>query len=412
MIGQFRNIARKLSTDKRSRWAVRVFGILMFFAVFGDFVANEKPLYCKYEGRHYFPVFRSVCVKVRICQWNPVFSTGDWHGYDYDRVVFPLIPYSATTLDPINGNYRAPFSRQTVRSNWFRHWLGTDALGRDVTAGLIYGCRIALLVGLLSMLIAVVIGVPIGVRAGYFGDNRAIRAWPALVVDGLGVLLVIWLLVQAALMFFKYNNPNIGIGYLASACFIWLIVSLGGRYMNKYSPKTMRVGVPWDFTVMRSIEVLRSIPAFFLLFAVLGIIQSPSIYYVLLLIGLLRVPTIIRYVRAEAMKLRDKTFIDAARVTGLSDNQIINRHIIPNAMGPVLITVAFGIGGAVLLESGLSFLGIGLSIDQMSWGKLLSLARGNFSAWWLAVLPGSAIFLTVAIFNKMGEVISDYLEAV
>jgi len=173
----------------------------------------------------------------------------------------------------------------------------------------------------------------------------------------------------------------------------------------------MLVGVPWDFTIMRLVEVLRSIPAFFLLFAILGIIESPSIYYVLLLIGFLRVPTIIRYVRAEALKLRDKTFIDAARVIGLPDRQIINQHIIPNSMGPVLITVAFGIGGAVLLESGLSFLGIGVSIDQMSWGKLLSSARDNFSAWWLAVLPGSAIFLTVAIFNKIGEVIGDHLEA-
>lgn len=411
MTGQYRNIARKLSTDRRSRWAVRVFGVLLFFAVFGDFVANEKPLYCKYEGRHYFPAFRSVCVNAQICKWNPVFATGEWHGYDYDRVVFPLIPYSATTLDPVNGNYRPPFSQQDVRSKWFRHWLGTDALGRDVTAGMIYGCRIALLIGLLSMLIAVVIGVPIGVRAGFFGDNRTRRAWPALVLDAIGALMLIWLMVQAALMFFKYETPHIGIGYLVSACCMAIIMWLAGSYANKYSPESTRVGVPWDFTVMRLVEVVRSIPAFFLLFAILGIIESPSIFYVLLLIGLLRVPTIIRYVRAEAMKLRDKTFIDAARVTGLSDNQIINRHIIPNAMGPVLITVAFGIGGAVLLESGLSFLGIGLSIDQMSWGKLLSSARGNFSAWWLAVLPGSAIFLTVAIFNKMGEVISDYLEA-
>jgi peptide/nickel transport system permease protein len=411
MMGQLRNITRKLSSDKRSRWAVRLFGLLVFFAVFGDFVANEKPLYCKFEGKHYFPVLRSVCVNAQVCKWNPVFSSGDWHEYNYESVVFPLIPYSATTLDPANGNYRAPFSEQNVRSVWFRHWLGTDALGRDVAAGLIYGCRIALIVGLLSMLIAVMIGVPIGVRAGYFGNDRAKRAWPALVLDAIGSLVLIWFLVQAGLMYFKYSAPSIGTGYLITACFIGLITWIASRYINKFSTQKMMVGVPWDFAVMRSIEVLRSIPAFFLLFAVLGIVESPSIYYVVLLIGMLRVPTIIRYIRAEAMKLRDKTFIDAARVIGLSDNQIISKHVIPNSMGPVLITVAFGIGGAVLLESGLSFLGIGLSIDQMSWGKLLSSARDNFSAWWLAILPGGAIFLTVAIFNIIGEVIADYLEA-
>ena len=411
MIRQFRNIGRKLSSDKRSRWAVRVFGVLVFFAVFGDFVANEKPLYCKFEGKHYFPAIRSVCINLHLCQCDPVFATSDWHEYNYERVVFPPIPYSATSLDPANGNYMAPFSEQNVKNGWFRHWLGTDALGRDVTAGLIYGCRIALLVGMLSMLIAVMIGVPIGARAGYYGDDRIKRAWPAIILNGIGSLLIIWLLIQVVLMFFKYPGSPGGAGYLISISFVGLIMWYGSRLINKFSPKRMLVGVPWDFTVMRLVEVLRSIPAFFLLFAILGIIDSPSIYYVVLLIGLLRVPTIIRYVRAEALKLRDKNFIDAARVIGLSGNQIVNKHIIPNAMGPVLITVAFGIGGAVLLESGLSFLGIGLSIDQMSWGKILSSARGNFSAWWLAVLPGSAIFLTVAIFNKIGEVIADYLEA-
>jgi peptide/nickel transport system permease protein len=110
------------------------------------------------------------------------------------------------------------------------------------------------------------------------------------------------------------------------------------------------------------------------------------------------------------MKLRDAGFIDSARVVGLSDFRIIRRHIIPNAMGPVMITVAFGIGGAVLLESGLSFLGIGLSIDQMSWGRMLNEARSNFAAWWLAALPGAAIFLTVAAFNRIAEDLSNWFE--
>lgn len=404
-------MAYKLSSDRRSRWAVRLLGLLVFLAVFGDFVANEKPLYCKYEGKHYFPAFRSVCVSANLCHWNSVFATADWHGYEYERVLFPLIPYSANTLDPVNGNYRSPFSEQHIRSPWFRHWLGTDALGRDVAAGLIYGCRIALLVGLLSMCIAVLIGVPIGARAGYFGNNRRRRPWPCFLIDIAGGVLMMWYLVQAAYMFLRYNLGGEGAKYVLLAALIGLSSWLISRYIEKIVPQNLSVGVPWDFSVMRAVEIIRSFPAFFILFAVLGIIDSPSIYYVVLLIGILRVPTIIRYVRAEAMKLRDKTFVDSARVIGLSDDQILIRHIIPNAMGPVMITVAFGIGGAVLLESGLSFLGIGLSIDQMSWGKLLSSARENFSAWWLAVLPGAAIFLTVATFNIIGEVITDSLEA-
>ena len=161
---------------------------------------------------------------------------------------------------------------------------------------------------------------------------------------------------------------------------------------------------------MRVVEIVRSIPGLFLLLGLLAIVARPSLTILIAVIGILRAPTIVRYVRAEAMKLRTRSFVDAARVAGLSDQQIIRRHIVPNALGPVMISVAFGIAGAVLLESALSFLGIGLNIDQMSWGRILSSARSNFSAWWLAVLPGFAIFITIALFNRLGERISRALE--
>jgi peptide/nickel transport system permease protein len=89
----------------------------------------------------------------------------------------------------------------------------------------------------------------------------------------------------------------------------------------------------------------------------------------------------------------------------LTDLKIIGRHIIPNAIGPALITIAFGMGSAVLIESALSFLGMGITADAVTWGKMLNLARSNFSAWWMALLPGMAIFLTIAVFNRLGDVL-------
>jgi peptide/nickel transport system permease protein len=165
------------------------------------------------------------------------------------------------------------------------------------------------------------------------------------------------------------------------------------------------IAVPVDSIVLRLIEILRSIPAFFLLFAILGMIPSPGLASVIFLIAILSSPSIIRFVRAEALKLRDQTFIQSARVIGLTDLKIIGRHIIPNAIGPALITIAFGMGSAVLIESALSFLGMGITADAVTWGKMLNLARSNFSAWWMALLPGMAIFLTIAVFNRLGDVL-------
>ena len=401
---------QRLRRDTRSKWAMRLLALLVFLAVFGDFIANEKPLYCKVDGTHYFPLFRAALVDLGVASWPEPLAGGNWTNDNYERAVHTFIPYSPETIDANNGNYRSPFGPQEVRSWRFRHWLGTDSLGRDVLSGLIRGCRIALIVGLLSMAIAVMIGVPVGARAGYHGDDRQRMAWPILLMWLLLVVLVLWQLGQAAILFWQYGMATSGLVHLAIAT---LLVALGlgvERLVGSKLPDSMQVGTPWDFVVLRSIELIRGVPPFFLLFALLGLMTDPSILYVVLFIGILRVPTIIRYVRAEALNLRDQPFVDAARVIGLSDREIIRRHIVPNAIGPVMITVAFGIGSAVLLESGLSFLGIGLSIDQLSWGRLLSEARSNFGAWWLAVLPGAAILLTVTIFNRLGEVLTDQFE--
>ena len=103
-------------------------------------------------------------------------------------------------------------------------------------------------------------------------------------------------------------------------------------------------------------------------------------------------------------------YVEAARVLGLSEWRILWRHAAPNALGPVLIALAFGIAGAILLEAFLSFLGIGLSPEEVTWGTMLNVARSNFRAWWLALGPGLAIFFTVTIFNLLGEGLSEAMD--
>ena len=402
-----RNIIAQLNAHPRSRIALRTLAILLFIALFGDFIATDKPLFCVTDGKVQLPALHSAAVNMGLAKWSQG-SNANWQGKDYQFVIWPLIPYAPDKLDLANSNYKGPFDSQEVRAIRFRHWLGTDKLGRDVLAGLVRGCRISLMIGCISMFLAVLIGVPIGAFAGYLGDSRWRIRWPNLVLGAVVITLAVFYLVQSAGYF--------RIGFVAKRGYQMFLAGIILLYMSEYFLRQMPiktgrwVRVPADTLVMRTVEVIRSIPGLFLLLAVLGIIMKPSWIYVILLIALWRIPSMIRYVRAEAYKLREQSFIDAARVIGLTDSQIVYRHIIPNAFSPVLVSVAFGIGGAILLESSLSFLGVGMSLDTISWGKILSEARDNFGAWWLAVFPGLAIFITIAVFNILGDALTDLLE--
>lgn len=394
-------IVAVLRSDRRLRWVRRFLLALVFLAVFGDFIANEKPFYCKVDGESYFPIFREILVETGLAGWPDRFSAGQWSTIEYESALYTVIPYSPATLDSRNGGYKGPFDRQDVSSWRFRHWMGTDALGRDVASGMIRGCRIALLVGLISMILALLVGVPIGALAGYLGDRGLRVALPSLIIIVLLVLLAIW--YTAVLL----------MGGVSAGVWVCILLVLGSLVtahhylLDSRYPLRWSLRVPVDAMVMRLIEFVRGIPALFILFGILAVVDGASLWTVILTLGLLRAPTVMRYIRAEAMRIRESAYISSARIAGLNTSQIVGRHIIPNALGPVFVTVAFGFAGSILLESALSFLGIGLSLDQMSWGKLLSEARTNFSAWWLAILPGAAIFLTIAAFNRIGEVLAD-----
>lgn len=382
-------------------WAIVLISCFLFFAVLGDFIANEKPLYCKIDGQSYSPVLIDYGVRMGVARWPEPLLNIDWRKENYEAVIRTIIPYGAKSLDFQNANFKGPFSEQNVASLRFRHWLGTDALGRDVLAGMIRGCRIALFIGIFSMLLAATIGIPLGALIGYYGDTRRLRLDKLVMFTITGVFLLYFLFELTGLLISGYFA---NIGYPIILLVLSLLIFILSKYLlDKVQFRLPEVRLPLDFIVMRTIEVFRSIPAFFLLFALLGLIDQPSLWYVVGFIALMRWPTVARYVRAESLKIREQNYILSARVVGLRDGQIIRRHVIPNALGPVFVTLAFGMGGAVLLESGLSFLGIGLGVEEVSWGKMLNEARKNFSAWWLALFPGTAIFLLIAAFQAIGD---------
>ncbi len=213
--------------------------------------------------------------------------------------------------------------------------LGTDTVGRNVAAGLAYGGRVSLLVGLVSTLAALLIGIPVGALAGYFGGR----------VDDL---------------------------------------------------------------LMRVTEFFQTVPSFALAIVIVAIFQ-PSVVSITLAIGIVSWPPVARLVRGEVMSLRQREYIEAAILQGLSTPAIILRQILPNAVSPIIVMASLMVASAILLESSLSFLGLG-DPNLMSWGYMIGAARTVIrQAWWLSLFPGVAIVLTVLALNLIGESLNDAL---
>lgn len=214
------------------------------------------------------------------------------------------------------------------------HWLGTDEIGRDVLARMIWGGRVSLAVGIVAVSIYVTIGIVVGALAGYF------RGWT-------------------------------------------------------------------DILISRLIEIVIVFPSFFLILAIVAFL-GPSIFNIMVVIGLTGWTGIARLIRGEFLRLGEQEFVMAGKALGFTPARIIFRHVLPNAIAPVLVAATFGVAGAILTESALSFLGFGITVPQPSWGGILSAGRdAMFRAPWLIYFPGFAIFITITAYNLVGDALRD-----
>jgi peptide/nickel transport system permease protein len=162
-----------------------------------------------------------------------------------------------------------------------------------------------------------------------------------------------------------------------------------------------------DMLLSRVIEMVMCIPALVLILALLAVLDTPTIWHLMAVLGLTGWTGIARLTRGEFIKLRQMEYVAAAKALGTGELRIMFRHILPNSLAPVLVPISFGIAAAILIESGLSFLGFGAPPPNPSWGTLLNAGRNNLQMWWLILFPGIAIFLTVLSYNLIGEGIQE-----
>jgi peptide/nickel transport system permease protein len=165
-----------------------------------------------------------------------------------------------------------------------------------------------------------------------------------------------------------------------------------------------------DALIMRATDMVLCFPTFFLILAVIAFLE-PSIWNIMIIIGLTSWMGVARLVRAEFLSLRQREFVLAAQSLGVPSIRMMWRYLLPNAMGPVLVSAVLGVAGAVLVESGLSFLGLGVQPPDPSWGNILTEGKDNIQiAWWLSMYPGLAILITVLGYNLLGEGLRDIFD--
>jgi peptide/nickel transport system permease protein len=194
----------------------------------------------------------------------------------------------------------------------------------------------------------------------------------------------------------------LSIGFISTGIAVVIGIIIGGL-MGYY--------VGWiDLIGMRLVEIFDAIPTLLLLLCFVALF-TPNLYIMMAIIGLTNWVGYAYFVRAEFLSLRDRDFVHAARAAGLPLRSILFKHMLPNGLTPVIVTASFGVASAILYESTLSFLGIGL-VDEASWGNLLNQALGEGGSfyWWIALYPGLAIFVTVFAYNLIGEALRDALD--
>ena len=566
-------VKRKFRKNIPARIALILIAFIVFVGVFAPMLANDRPIMAKTtDGEVHWPAISSfkaswqetfggkspcdkseacdssrVCPDPDTCTWKRLRVNGE-----LERQIWPLIPYAPNEADQLNHHYKSPkCSEQILGENsdeskdnphaWKCHVAGTNETGEDMMAKLIHGCRIAVLVGVVSMGIASIIGILVGAIAGYFGDDRLkikrmalIFTIPFMIIllfalllwlptfyhqnlnpsrysslselpKGLSNLLRIGLIVYTFCIvflipniwfwlrngrpfkWFRYNStvkaffadenhgrrrfwwalnliflPVFAI-WLASyfqynvdstSCAkspaedgVWanfgnicqlssmmdklkLLISLltvfllfqipnklGGLMSKRFDKEhwlNREVNIPVDLWISRIIEVFISIPRLLLILAAVAVYQTEGggggILLIMAVVGFTTWTGIARFMRGELLRVRNLEFIEAAQALGYKNFRIILRHALPNALTSVLIAIAFGVASAILIESSLSFLGIGVTADTATWGKMLADSRAHPEGWWLAIFPGIAIFLTVTMFNLLGEGLASALD--
>ena len=301
-----------------------------------------------------------------------------------EEALLPPMTFSDRNIADINSSSAPPFGV---------YLFGTDDLGRDIFSRMLQGAWVSLTVGFVAVGISVIIGIIIGGIAGFYSEAHI----------SIGMLLAC-LSILIAIPLWVTGNSAVRIGI----CIALFTLILSKRLLkNIFFLKIKTFSI--DTLIMGFVDIMLCFPSFFLILTVVAILPA-SIYNIMAVIGLTSWMGTARFIRAEFLSLKKQDFVTAAFALGVGNTRIIFRHMMPNAIAPVLVSATIGIASAILTEAGLSFLGFGVPPPYATWGNILSDGkRFIFDAPWLTFIPGFAILIVVLCFNLFGEGLRDAL---
>ncbi len=413
----------RLTIKKNRKLKIACNIILLFFSltVFAPLLSNDKPLVCSYNKTILFPAF-SLKNEIKIGDTILNYNMGkDWKLLETDFSIFTPCSYSPNTIDADNAPRISPFDKQTLtlKNNKiinlpfkFRHWFGTTQNGNDVLSGIIYGTRITFLVSFLSMLIASLIGITLGAIAGYFNTSDLKISYPQLVSLCIGVFFG-WFyatIITNYLFINPFKNGGINlivylILFTTTAFLVLILFNLIGKKITIILNLKSKLNFPISIIILKIMETISAVPVVLLIIA-LSAVAKPSYTLLILIIGFLSWIPIARLTRAEFLKAKHLDYVTACNAYGMSKFKIMYTQILPNVLPIIGIQILFGITSTVLIESSLSFLGVGVPTNTVTWGSLLNDARNYYTAWWLIVFPGFCLLLLTLSLNTIENYLS------
>lgn len=389
---------------------------LAAISLLASFIANDKPLYVKVGSKIWYPAISGETY------YDENLRFTDLHELQCDTisVIMPLIPYEPGASDLENSGYKAPGQTQfkddrgvrKMLTGWERHQLGTGKRGEDIFSGLIHGTRVSLSAGIYCMLIAGFIGVLLGAIAGFFGNSGLRMKRGTAITMTIGIIPALFYAFNLRTYLISSSMPSTtstaALQVIASVLIFLVVIMVfatPGMLLSLLPFFKDKVRFPADMLISRLIEITNSLPKLIIIIA-LAAVSRPSMANLILLIGLTYWTDIARMTRAEMLRIKNADFIMSAKASGANPWRILLRHALPNAFPVIAVTLVACMSSAIITESALSFLGVGVPVETVTWGSLLSGAREQFSAWWLVVFPGIMIFLTILSLNKISDTIS------
>jgi peptide/nickel transport system permease protein len=354
------SIVKKLS----KLWLV----LLIVMGFFSPFLVNEVPILEIHKQKWSLPILNKKSYFLKKTN-----ATAP------DFVINPLFNFkSGIQLD------------QTLKSPSYQYLLGTDGYGRDLRATFIKGSGTTIFIAVCSVLLSLMIALLLGLFSGYYGNSRLrYPKWA----------FVLLFILAAGTYYFIVVSPYTSIQH-GFAIWLLAVVSL---FILFAKLKGNRTTLPIDKFVRYLLGIHQSLPGLLWIFLALMVSPKVSILSLIMLIAFLRWPSMTRLIRGETKRIVNMPYLEAAKMSGLSDAQLMIGHIFPNLKDQIFIALIYSLGNVIILEASLSFLGLGLAPDVATWGNLIAQSREHPQAWWLVIWPGLFISLTVMALYSLSK---------